>query len=269
MTFEVPLCCTTDAAANNSRRVCALSSRSWPSNLYQTPHSGPYGSVSENSAMSRTSENVVNTAAVSLAACALLLGGLQVRRFWESEEAQRPRRITEWQDVGLVGSRLGPATASVIIVEFIDYQCPFCRKAAPVLRQLQAKYAGKVSLVLRHLSGHDDSFMAAVAVECAGKLGRFEPYHDHLFSLFDSLGSKPWMEIAREVGIGDTTSFSSCLSDPIVSASIKRDMRLADSLGITATPTFLINDRLLVGFSDSSEITDLVDKAFGQPIPRR
>jgi protein-disulfide isomerase len=83
--------------------------------------------------------------------------------------------------------------------------------------------------------------------ECANKVGAFESIHDLLFEAGDSIGRQRWTWFALRVGIQDTVSFMRCFKDPDVLADIRRDVRAADSLGVTATPTFLINDQLVKG----------------------
>ena len=204
---------------------------------------------------------LANAAIVGLTGFALLLGGLQVRRLWPQwtgRETPKIVRLDQWHEAALGGRRIGPEAAVLTIVEFLDYQCPFCRKAAPVLRQLQRNNASQVAIVVRQLPGHEQSLPAAIAAECAGRAGHFAEYHDRLFQLFDSLGAKRWADIAHEVGVGDTNSFSRCLADRAVTATIDRDKKAAGDFGITGTPTFLINDRLYVGFSDSQSIETAV-----------
>ncbi len=214
---------------------------------------------------------LVNSATAGLTGLALLLGGLQVWRqwpLWTGRETPQIVRVERWRQAALGGRRIGPAAAVLTIVEFLDYQCPFCRKAAGVLRQLQFNNPSQVAIVLRQLPGHDQSLHAAIAAECAGRAGHFAEYHDRLFQLFDSLGAKRWTDIAHEVGVEDTNSFTRCLADSVVTATIDRDKRAAGEFGITGTPTFLINDRLYVGFSDAPSIETAVADELKRAIRR-
>lgn len=146
-----------------------------------------------------TPQRVANAALVVLAACAVVLTALVVRREFivrdedaGSAEAIRPTRISDWRRFGGVGHRFGPATAPVTIVEFSDFQCPYCRIAWDTLRILRARYPTQVTLVYRHypLQGiHPRALEAASAAECAGAQGLFERFHDVLFLRQESLSA--------------------------------------------------------------------------------
>lgn len=82
---------------------------------------------------------------------------------------------------------------------------------------------------------------AALGAHCAGSVGRFEPYHDYLFSNVDSIGVEPWSSIALKVGIVDTTNFAACLESPLSAEAVNADSVAASGLEIGGTPMVLVN----------------------------
>jgi protein-disulfide isomerase len=161
---------------------------------------------------------------------------------------------------GLVGPdahRKGPADAPITIVEFSDFQCPFCGRAAKDLRELVGTSPG-VSLVFRNFpldtscngnlkrQMHASACLAAYAAECAGKQGRFWEYHDLLFENGQQLGRDALVTYAERVGL-DTHAFEQCLDDPATHARVADDVEAAGRAGVNSTPTLFINGRLVEG----------------------
>jgi protein-disulfide isomerase len=115
-------------------------------------------------------------------------------------------RVKGWTDLLKDGVFIGDTAATVKIVEFGDFECPFCRRADSVFRIVKQKYGAEVALVYVHypLPMHRFAIPAARAAECAGEQDRFAEMHDALFSKQDSLGLKSWMSFASETAIRDT-----------------------------------------------------------------
>jgi len=137
----------------------------------------------------------------------------------------------------------GREDAPVIIVEFSDFQCPFCRRfSLQTLPQIKSEYidTGKVKLVFRDmpLSFHNFARDAAKAANCAGKEGKYWEMHDLLFST-GNLSPQDLRNHARQLGL-DMKKFEACMQDPEVDAEITKDMRDAEQYGIRGTPTFII-----------------------------
>jgi protein-disulfide isomerase len=142
----------------------------------------------------------------------------------------------------------GPANAPVTIVEFSEFQCPFCRRAAPTLREVEARYKGKVRIVFRHfpLSRHENAPKAAEAADCAQDQGRFWEMHDRLFDNAERLTVADLKEHARAVGL-DGAAFDACLDSGRHADRWRRDLADAQSYGATGTPMFFVNGRLISG----------------------
>lgn len=128
-----------------------------------------------------------------------------------------------------------------VIVEFSDYECPFCRTAHTQLEQT-IRAAGGATLVYRHLplsQIHPQADPAARAAICSEKQGRFPQMHARLFETTEWRKDPDWGKEALAVGIADTTAFRTCLSDTATSRRLAEDRLMAERLGVKATPTFV------------------------------
>lgn len=154
-----------------------------------------------------------------LFACALILTILVVRREFgvpsdKVEPSTRLVRVEGWRQYARRGHVFGSAEARITIVEFSDFQCPFCRELAPRLKRLRVSYPEDVRVVYRHYPLqliHPHAYRAAVAAECAEDQGRFEAFHDSLFVKQDSIGVLSWGRFGKRAGMGDTTAFVFCI----------------------------------------------------------
>jgi protein-disulfide isomerase len=157
---------------------------------------------------------------------------------------------------------LGNADAPVTIVEFSDYQCPFCKRALPVLKEILAKYPGKVRLAYRDFplgSIHPRAEAAAEASRCAGEQGRFWPYHDLLFEQQTKLDDASLVGYARQLGL-DAPRFEQCLKSHKYRAAVQQDLQKGEQLGISGTPAFFINGIPLMGARPLSSFTGIIDE---------
>jgi len=166
---------------------------------------------------------------------------------------------------------LGPEDAPITIVEFSDYQCPFCRRwYDEVYRKLFDAYPGKIRLVYRNLpltSIHPNAFGAAEAAMCAGEQGAYWQYHDSLFSS-DALGVEIYQQYASDLNL-DMNSFNACLSQEKYKDAIQADSDFALKLGVRSTPTFFINGLAIVGAQPLDVFTQLIDKELAGEIPKQ
>lgn len=130
------------------------------------------------------------------------------------------------------------------------------RTIAPVIRQ----YSKTIRYVYRHwpLSYHPHAYAASVASECAGEQGRFWEYHDALFSAQDSIGKRPFVEYATQIGLADTAAFSRCLASTSNSATIDADMADANRIEAKGTPTVVIDGVVLGAVPDSAALSQRI-----------
>ncbi len=157
----------------------------------------------------------------------------------------------------------GPADALVTIVESSDFQCPFCKRALPTLKQIEQVYAGKVRFVFKHnpLSFHDKAMAAALAAEEARAQGgdqKFWAMHDKLFEA-QGLDRASLERAGQEVGL-NLGDLRSALDASRFDARIRRDQALVTGLGASGTPTFFINGRKLSGAQPLEVFKALVDE---------
>jgi len=165
---------------------------------------------------------------------------------------------------------LGPEDAPITLVEFSDYQCPYCRSwHKEVYEPLLAAYPGKIKMVYRHFpltSIHPDAFPAAEAAMCAGEQDAYWPYHEKLFGS-DSLGNDTFTTYAQDLGL-DMTSFEACMSDHKYQQDIQADVDFAIDLGIRSTPTFFINGIAIVGAQPLAVFQQVIDKELAGEFPK-
>ena len=157
----------------------------------------------------------------------------------------------------------GPPSAGVTIIEFLDFQCPFCQESAAYLSEIRRRYPKEVSVIYRHFPAHQLAMPAAIASLCANEQGAFEAMHDLLFAQMDSIGEKTWTRFATEAGVPDTVRFGACLDEPRMRELVVQDTLAARQLGVHGTPSFLINDLLLAGFHGAKEMDRLLERAIG------
>lgn len=164
---------------------------------------------------------------------------------------------------------LGPEDAPITIVEFSDYQCPFCRRFHDETYQaLLDAYPGQIRFVYRNLpltSIHPAAMPAAVASLCANDQGKYWEYHEKLFSS-ETLDEPTYIQYATDLGL-DVETFTACLSGGSHDEFIQQDMDFAINLGIQSTPTFFVNGLAIVGAQPLSKFTQLIDQDLAGEIP--
>jgi protein-disulfide isomerase len=165
---------------------------------------------------------------------------------------------------------LGPEDAPITIVEFSDYQCPFCRRwHDEVYEPLLAAYPGKIRMVYRHLpltSIHPDAFAAAEAAMCAGDQDAYWTFHNKLFSS-DSLSTQTFLQYAQDLSL-NAEQFQSCITERKYKDAVEADSDFAVNLGIRSTPTFFINGLAVVGAQPLEVFQQVIDKELAGEIPQ-
>jgi protein-disulfide isomerase len=143
---------------------------------------------------------------------------------------------------------IGPPNAPVTVVEFSDFQCPYCARAAPVVKEIREHFGDKVRVVFRDfpLPMHKDAAKAAEAGACAREQGKFWEMHDKLFSDQNHLGVAELKESAKALGL-DAEAFNSCLDSGRHEATWKENTRDGERYGVSGTPFFFVNGRILSG----------------------
>lgn len=165
--------------------------------------------------------------------------------------------------VGFDAARLkGSSSAPVMIVEFSDFSCPFCRKAESILSQVLAKYPGKVSLAYRDYplqEVHPHAELAAEASRCAGEQGMYWEYHDLLFANPEKQDHDNLLLDARVLEL-DEKRFDSCLGSGRYKAQIDQDLQDGMRAGIIGTPGFFVNGIFVDGAQPAAVFEQIIDQ---------
>lgn len=163
----------------------------------------------------------------------------------------------------------GPADALVTIVEFSDFQCPFCRRFHDETYQdLLDAYPGQIRFVYRNLpltSIHPDAMPAAVASLCANDQQAYWDYHGKLFSS-EALTRETFIQYATDLNL-NVEDFTACLDSGKFDEFIQQDMEFALNLGVQSTPTFFVNGLAIVGAQPLSSFTQIIDLELAGEIP--
>lgn len=183
--------------------------------------------------------------------------------------AMQPRLLRDASHFSREGHLLGVAEAPIKIVEFSDFECPFCRRMQRTLRLVRGEYPSSVAVVLRHypLAGHANALAAAIAAECAAAEGKFERFADLLFEKQDSLGLITWEDAAARSGVADTIAFARCRRGTTARMRVDADIAAGLEIGIAGTPTLIIGDRVHVGVLPRDSLLALLRAVNGdQPL---
>lgn len=157
---------------------------------------------------------------------------------------------------------LGPADAPITIVEFADFQCPYCvRHFEQTYPLLVEQYGDQVRFVFKNFplnSIHPDADPAAQAAECAREQGMFWEYHDLLFGGTLGLGQAAYEGYAEQLGL-DVAALNACLEEGRYAEAVNQDLALGQELGVSSTPTFFINGIALVGAYPFDTFASIID----------
>ncbi len=185
----------------------------------------------------------------------VIVESVQAYQQQQQQQLQQARRSFLQQMLTNPGAVIGdsPATGAadrkIVLVEFSDFQCPFCAKAHKTVKQFMDKYKDKVTLTYKHLpltQIHPEALPAAKAAWAAGQQGKFWEYHEALFSQQEKLGEPLYVATAEGLKL-DMARFNKDRSGAAAEAAIQKDIQLAESLGINGTPFFTLNGETLSG----------------------
>jgi protein-disulfide isomerase len=163
--------------------------------------------------------------------------------------------------VPAVAPATGPEQAPITIVEFADYQCPYCQRAEPTVQEVLARYPGKIRLVHRDfpLDNHQRAVPASRAAYCAGEQGKFWEYHRNVYEKPSDFSDDDLKRRAAELGL-DAEKFGTCYASNRHDETIRAAAGQGTSLGVTGTPTFFINGRMLVGAQPVDAFRTIIDE---------
>ncbi|HEV8342015.1 MAG TPA: thioredoxin domain-containing protein [Candidatus Binatia bacterium] len=166
----------------------------------------------------------------------------------------------------------GKANAPVTIVEFSDFHCPFCKGVLPTLTQLESRYGDKVRIVFRDFpidSLHPAARKGHEAARCANEQGKFWPYHDKLFANAPKASPEDLKTYAKDVGL-DVDAFEQCFNSGKYQAAVQQDIDAGIRAGVTGTPAFFINGRMISGAQPLDTFARLIEEELARvaPLPR-
>ena len=169
-------------------------------------------------------------------------------------------------------SKGGPASAPVTLVEFSDFQCPYCARVGPALTRVEEVYGDQVRIVFKDfplLQIHNNAAKAAEAGSCANEQGKFWALHDKMFENQSKLSVAEIKQHAKEAGL-DANAFDQCLDSGKQTAEWTKDLADGEKYGVTGTPAFFVNGRLLGGAASFEKLAEVIDDELsrrGLPVP--
>ena len=186
----------------------------------------------------------------------------QQRAAAEQEKKKMDEQFANPEKIEIGNSPVkGNPDAPITVVEFSDYQCPYCSRAAAVMEDLLKEYPNDVKLVFKNLPlpFHQEAKPAAIAALAAGKQGKFWEFHDELFANQKKISDPLFIEIAKKLDL-DMKKFKKDLKDKELAKQVDEDMALATKLGIRGTPGFYVNGVQVRGARPLPYFKNLVEK---------
>ena len=154
----------------------------------------------------------------------------------------------------------GASDREIVLVEFSDFQCPFCARAHETVKQFMDKHGGQVTLVYKHLplsQIHPEAVPSAKASWAAQQQGKFWEYQDALFAQQEQLGEDLYVEIAQDLNL-DLEQFNRDRQSAAAQAAIQKDLELAQALGLSGTPFFVMNGETFSGAVELSKMEEVL-----------
>lgn len=189
------------------------------------------------------------------------IGAVADRPSGGPEEEEAPTKVDMDKLVADDDPQRGPKNAKITIVEFSDYQCPFCERFyQQTLPELLRDYGDKVRFAFKDfpLPMHPEAQKAHESAHCAGDEGKYWEMHDILFENRNSLDVDALKRYASKLGL-NAAKFNQCLESGKYEKSVKEDMRVARTVGVNGTPTFFINGQRLVGAQPAEAFREKID----------
>lgn len=172
---------------------------------------------------------------------------------------QNPLQVPEERERPFAGN----PDAKIVLIEYSDFQCPACKSASPIVKEIAQEYGEQVRIEFRHFpltSIHPNAFNAAVAAECAFEQGKFWEYHDKLFANQQALDRASLLRYAEELGL-NAQEFSQCLDSSEAREAVMQDTSEAQALKLRGTPSFILNGKQVQNWGTLKEQIGALAKA--------
>lgn len=213
------------------------------------------------------SGHLLNLGLVAVLLYAISLPGGPLRtRFaaWRTQARLSVLVEEHWQALAATSARMDTGDASTaMIIEFGDYECPFCRDSHEHLEAVLESHPN-ATIAFRHYpltAIHPKAEAAARAAICAEEQGRFPQLHSLLFESTGWRDTGDWKTLAEEAGVDDLVLYEDCLGGEAAGRRLEEDMRLGDALGVTATPTFFYQFGGHVGYANEDQLVELIQRS--------
>jgi protein-disulfide isomerase len=166
------------------------------------------------------------------------------------------------------GPYLGHRNAPVVVIEFSDYMCPACRKTHQIVKRIKKKYRNHVQWIFKDfpLEQHEGAEKMAEAAYCANDQGKFWKYQDLLFSSENKPGPEEFKQYAQKIGL-DEKKFMQCIEHRKHKFKVEENVKIGREMGISATPTLIINGQMISGALSAEKFEDLIEEALKKVSP--
>lgn len=211
----------------------------------------------------KTNWDTVFTATL-VASAAMIAVVLVHREFFSSSAAvvenPQPVFLENWRDYLDKGKLLGRSDAPVQIIEFGDYECPFCASLQNDLKALRSRYSEELAITYVHfpLEYHRFAIPAARVAECAGLQGRFEAMHDVLFEQQNAFGLTSWVTMATQAAVPDLPKFDECVGSNEEVSGVLAGKKLGNEINVDFTPTLIVNGWKLGYLPSAAELESMI-----------
>jgi protein-disulfide isomerase len=199
-----------------------------------------------------------------LVICALIVIILLLRKEFSGNNTELKFSIVgNWKELIPEDEKTNGNYSKVYLVEFFDYECPYCSILDATLDTIQSKYGDKIKIIRYHfpLNIHPLAYRTAIAAECAESQGMFDSYHKELMANQYKLNSINYTEVARLIGIKELGKFQKCVDEEETADVIANNVRLAKEYKVNGTPTLIINNKMISGAINTEEIEKIINES--------